>query len=208
MVLLLQTFSNIVHNDKASPSGRHLTANPTHSSNTCLQCWPNTHFMLKGSYRSFPVLLDCFGGQLGFSRKSFEWSCLLQVLFLLPVYCWLFRFLCMLFGFMCLQMRASSFKCLLVCLLFQALQVVFEPMIAGKIVVWTLLTLLPVAVCFVEQEHSYLPVILTFCRHCGEDLAGILPRKQRYVVLGLRIATRRYANLWLVFDDWLPASTP
>ena len=27
--------------------------------------------------------------------------------------------------------------------------------------------------------HAYLPVVVGFARHCAEDLAGILPRKQR-----------------------------
>lgn len=30
-----------------------------------------------------------------------------------------------------------------------------------------------------ESGHSYLTVLLSFCRHCAEDVAGILPRKQR-----------------------------
>ena len=30
-----------------------------------------------------------------------------------------------------------------------------------------------------KKCHAYLPVVVGFARHCAEDLAGILPRKQR-----------------------------
>ena len=31
-------------------------------------------------------------------------------------------------------------------------------------------------------SHPYLTVVLNFARHCGEDVAGILPRKQRMLL--------------------------
>ena len=30
--------------------------------------------------------------------------------------------------------------------------------------------------------HAYLPVVVGFARHCAEDLAGIMPRKQRILL--------------------------
>ncbi|XP_065910313.1 regulator of nonsense transcripts 2-like isoform X2 [Dysidea avara] len=33
-----------------------------------------------------------------------------------------------------------------------------------------------------EASHTHLPVILSFARHCAEDVAGILPRKQRMLL--------------------------
>ena len=35
-------------------------------------------------------------------------------------------------------------------------------------------------VCFsIQTSHIYAPVILTFVRHCGGDVIGIISRKQR-----------------------------
>lgn len=33
-----------------------------------------------------------------------------------------------------------------------------------------------------EESHTHLPVILSFARHCAEDMAGVLPRKQRLLL--------------------------
>ena len=40
------------------------------------------------------------------------------------------------------------------------------------------------AVTKVDQAggHPYLPVIVGFARHCAEDVAGIVPRKQRLLL--------------------------
>ena len=35
--------------------------------------------------------------------------------------------------------------------------------------------------------HPYLPVIVGFARHCAEDVAGIVPRKQRLLFNKYRI---------------------
>ncbi len=33
-----------------------------------------------------------------------------------------------------------------------------------------------------SKSHSYLAVIVSFIRHCGEDLVGMAPRKQRLLL--------------------------
>ena len=33
-----------------------------------------------------------------------------------------------------------------------------------------------------KDNHVYIQVILSFCRHCGEDFAGIISRKQRVLL--------------------------
>lgn len=33
-----------------------------------------------------------------------------------------------------------------------------------------------------KEEHNNLPVILSFSKHCGDDYAGLVPRKVRYLV--------------------------
>ena len=35
-----------------------------------------------------------------------------------------------------------------------------------------------------KTEHNNLSIILSFCKHCGEDYAGLLPRKIRYGLAG------------------------
>jgi regulator of nonsense transcripts 2 len=34
-----------------------------------------------------------------------------------------------------------------------------------------------------KDNHNYLTVVLSFARHCGEDVAGLLPRKQREMLV-------------------------
>ena len=33
-----------------------------------------------------------------------------------------------------------------------------------------------------QGQHHYLSVVLNFARHCAEDVAGIMPRKQRLLL--------------------------
>ena len=33
-----------------------------------------------------------------------------------------------------------------------------------------------------KEGHPYLSVVLNFCRHCSEDIAGIVPRRQRQLM--------------------------
>ena len=30
-----------------------------------------------------------------------------------------------------------------------------------------------------KEDHDNLTIILSFCKHCGDDYAGLLPRKYR-----------------------------
>ena len=30
-----------------------------------------------------------------------------------------------------------------------------------------------------REEHNHLPIITSFCKHCGDDYTGIVPRKYR-----------------------------
>lgn len=30
-----------------------------------------------------------------------------------------------------------------------------------------------------KEEHNNIPILLSFCRHCGEDYAGLMPKKMR-----------------------------
>ena len=30
-----------------------------------------------------------------------------------------------------------------------------------------------------RDEHNYLPIIISFCKHCSDDYIGIVPRKYR-----------------------------
>lgn len=32
------------------------------------------------------------------------------------------------------------------------------------------------------ERYPYLPVVVSFARHCAEDVAGIVPRKQRLLL--------------------------
>lgn len=32
-----------------------------------------------------------------------------------------------------------------------------------------------------REEHNHLSILTSFCRHCGDDYMGLLPRKIRYV---------------------------
>ena len=34
-----------------------------------------------------------------------------------------------------------------------------------------------------KESHAYLPVVLSFARHCAEDVAGIVPRSNRLMAL-------------------------
>ena len=43
-----------------------------------------------------------------------------------------------------------------------------------------------------KQCHAYLPVVVGFARHCAEDLAGILPRKQRILLTKYDILPPRF----------------
>jgi len=36
-----------------------------------------------------------------------------------------------------------------------------------------------------REEHNNLSVVLCFCRHCGDDYAGLVPRKFRSAVVSL-----------------------
>lgn len=31
-----------------------------------------------------------------------------------------------------------------------------------------------------KEEHNNLSIIISFCKHCGDDYVGLLPRKIRY----------------------------
>lgn len=33
-----------------------------------------------------------------------------------------------------------------------------------------------------KESHVYVQVVISFARHCGEDFAGVLPRRQRQIV--------------------------
>jgi len=30
-----------------------------------------------------------------------------------------------------------------------------------------------------KEEHNNLSILISFCKHCGDDYAGLLPRKYR-----------------------------
>ena len=40
----------------------------------------------------------------------------------------------------------------------------------------------------VKESHTYLPVVLSFARHCAEDVAGIVPRSSKLMVQQYGIA--------------------
>ena len=31
-----------------------------------------------------------------------------------------------------------------------------------------------------KEEHNNLSILTSFCKHCGDDYAGLVPRKYRY----------------------------
>lgn len=31
-----------------------------------------------------------------------------------------------------------------------------------------------------KEEHNNLSILSSFCKHCGDDYAGLMPRKYRY----------------------------
>ena len=33
-----------------------------------------------------------------------------------------------------------------------------------------------------KEEHNNLSILTSFCKHCGDDYAGLMPRKYRYIV--------------------------
>lgn len=32
-----------------------------------------------------------------------------------------------------------------------------------------------------REEHNHLSILISFCRHCGDDYMGLVPRKIRFV---------------------------
>ena len=42
-----------------------------------------------------------------------------------------------------------------------------------------------------KEEHNNLTILTSFCRHCGDDYAGLLPRKIRYYPPGTQPCTRK-----------------
>ena len=33
-----------------------------------------------------------------------------------------------------------------------------------------------------KEEHNNLSILTSFCKHCGDDYAGLVPRKYRYSI--------------------------
>ncbi len=46
------------------------------------------------------------------------------------------------------------------------------------------------------KDRSYLAVIVSFIRHCGEDLAGMTPRKQRLLLTKYGIEPPKSEVYW------------
>jgi len=38
-----------------------------------------------------------------------------------------------------------------------------------------------------REEHNNLSIVLCFCRHCGDDYAGLVPRKFRFLSFVLSV---------------------
>ena len=56
-----------------------------------------------------------------------------------------------------------------------------------------------------REEHNNLSIVLCFCRHCGDDYAGLVPRKFRLVSYPLFVVLLFYSfsRYFLVVIDFV-----
>ena len=58
-----------------------------------------------------------------------------------------------------------------------------------------------------KEEHNNLSIVVSFCKHCGDDYAGLLPRKVRLVVWGIQTSTPSITSIDNVMKTKMSTAT-